>query len=201
MRPDRKLLLLSLPVVLIGGLVATIIGGFVIWRVAAHYFYPLELIAKAAPTQPIRFTHVTHAGQLGIDCTFCHRTVTEERTAGIPAVQQCMFCHAVIKGVEEDKASEIAKLQEYAANDEPIDWIRVHRLPDHVQFTHEVHIRRLPEVLGLGEDFQIQAVCSTCHGKIWEMEEVRQVRALKMGNCVDCHRANNAPTDCVICHY
>ncbi len=201
MRPDPKLLLLSLPVVLIGGLVATVIGGFVIWRVASHYFYPAETIAKSAPAQPIRFTHVTHAGQLGMDCTFCHRTVTQERMAGIPAVEQCMFCHSVVKGVEDAKAAEIVKLQEYAANDEPIDWIRVHRLPDHVQFTHEVHIRRLPEVLGLGEDFEIEAVCSTCHGKVWEMEEVRQVRALKMGDCVDCHRANNAPTDCAICHY
>lgn len=198
---NRKTLMLALPIMGIGAIIVLGIAGFFLWRVLSHFFYPVEAVAKSAPEQPINFSHVTHAQQLSIDCTFCHRTVTEEKAASVPAVQQCMFCHQQVTGTTDAQKTEIAKLRQFAENEEPINWVRVHRLPDHVQFVHSVHVQRLPQVLNLGEDYSIQAVCATCHGKVWEMKQVRQVRALKMGDCVDCHRQFNAPTDCVVCHY
>ena len=132
--------------------------------------------------------------------SFCHRTVSTDEAASIPAVQQCLFCHdfGKIDGslADNDAAeAEITKLRAafYGSDDgseapAAIDWARVHRLPDHVQFIHQPHI-----TAGLS--------CSTCHGNIAEMEVVKQVRDLKMRDCVNCHRELNAPTDCVTRHY
>lgn len=144
----------------------------------------------AAPDQPIDFPHDVHVEKVGIECAFCHRTADTSEAAGIPALQQCLFCH---KDLGDDDfilpdSSELTKLREFFLADEPIDWKRVHRLPDHVQFLHEAHIN-------------VGITCSTCHGDVGSMQKVEQVRDLKMGDCVDCHRANNAPTDCVACHY
>ena len=131
-----------------------------------------------------------HVQQVGLDCQFCHRTASTSEAAGIPAVEQCQFCHAPLRidGSGTGGRKESAEIQKVVNATEPIDWVRVHRLPDHVQFIHEPHIRA-------GFD------CSTCHGDVGSMERVRQVRNLKMRDCVDCHRANNAPTDCATCHY
>ena len=146
------------------------------------------------PEQPIAFPHTVHVNTAGLDCQFCHRTVATEEAAGIPAVAQCRFCHDFdrITGTNSASATaeeEIAKLiGELGGEPGPVDWVRVHRLPDHVQFVHAPHIQQ-----GLS--------CSTCHGDIASMEVVRQVRNLKMRDCVDCHRDNGAPTDCTTCHY
>ena len=150
------------------------------------------------PTQPIAFPHTVHVQQAGLDCQFCHRTVSTDEVAGIPAVEQCMFCHDFAridgsKSANPAAVEEIAKLRVYyhGENQEPpkpIDWVRVHRLPDHVQFIHQPHI-------------QAGFTCSTCHGDVAAMEKVQQIRNLKMRDCVDCHRENNAPTDCTTCHY
>ena len=132
-------------------------------------------------------------------CQFCHRTVSTDEAASIPAVQQCLFCHdfGKIDGSLSASATaegEIAKIRAafYGSDDgappAAVDWARVHRLPDHVQFVHSPHI-----TAGLS--------CSTCHGNVAEMEVVNQVRNLKMRDCVDCHRDLNAPTDCATCHY
>ena len=144
----------------------------------------------AAPDQPIDFPHDIHVEKVGIECAFCHRTVDTGKAAGIPAVAQCLFCH---KDLGQDQfilpeSAELLKLRGHFENLEPIRWERVHRLPDHVQFMHEAHINA-----GIN--------CSTCHGDVGGMEVVEQVRDLKMGDCVDCHRAKNAPTDCLTCHY
>ena len=151
-----------------------------------------------APTQRIAFPHTVHVQQAGIDCQFCHRTVSTEEAASIPAVQQCMFCHDFLridgsKSASATAQAEIAKLRTayYGAGGaapEPINWVRVHRLPDHVQFLHQPHI-------------QAGFACSTCHGDVAAMTKVQQVRNLKMRDCVDCHRDRNAPTDCTTCHY
>ena len=158
------------------------------------------------PTQPIAFPHTVHVQDAGLDCQFCHRTVSTEEAAGIPAVQQCLFCHDLgrIDGSSFDangnkvpgtESPEIAKIRNafYGNPDTgdgpaPIDWVRVHRMPDHVQFVHSPHI-------------QAGFSCSTCHGDVASMVKVKQVQDLKMNQCVDCHRQNNAPTDCATCHY
>lgn len=150
------------------------------------------------PEQPIGFTHLTHAGTLQIDCTFCHRNVTKGSNASIPPVQQCMFCHSVVTTGERPEAPvEIAKLREAFQNQQPIDWIRVHRVPDTVRFVHEAHVRGLS---ALNPGAPVVNLCATCHGNVTTMTKVKQVRPLKMGDCVACHRQNNAPTDCTTCH-
>ena len=146
------------------------------------------------PDQPIAFPHPTHVEDLGMDCTFCHRNVTEGAAATIPSAGLCLTCHQVVG----DDLPEIEKLREMVVeNERPIDWVRVHRVPDHVHFVHEAHIRFFSERDGIAET----AVCATCHGDVGSMEKVEQVRALKMGDCVNCHRDNGAPTDCTTCHY
>jgi hypothetical protein len=174
----------------------------------------------AGPEQPIHFPHDLHVSALQLDCTFCHRNVTKGANASIPAEQQCMFCHSVVTGQEGTRQmAELSKLREAFANDDPIDWVRVHRLPDHVRFIHEAHIRALsatPELQGQN----IRNVCAVCHGDIASTngrdKRVVQVRPLKMGDCVSCHRGVNsmgtqfhdpatgkplaAPTDCTTCH-
>ena len=160
-------------------------------------------LASEGPEQPIEFMHTVHVEQNDIDCVFCHRNVETGAEATIPAIEQCMMCHSVIngdnRGAEGEGESgirrvtnplhiaEIAKLQAHWENREPIDWVRVHVMPDHVRFVHAAHIKA-------GFD------CATCHGDVGSMERVKQVRSLNMGDCVACHRENNAPTDCTICH-
>ena len=194
--------------------------GFVL---RAWWSTPFEVLGfGGSPEQPVAFPHTVHAGTgvlvdhdgnpkldlegqemhgLGLDCTYCHRAVTEGPYASVPPVEFCVYCH---KTVGND-LPEVEKLLAAWNNSEPIRWERVHRLPDHVRFVHEAHIRYFSDpvnTLPSGEHAMFaSAVCSTCHGDIGSMEEVKQVRSLKMGDCVDCHRANDAPTDCTTCHY
>lgn len=174
------------------GLAAALAALFVVYFVITAWLDtpPAVLGFNQAPKQPIAFPHTVHVNVAGLDCQFCHRAVSTDEAATIPTVQQCMFCHATIDGTQHSPAAakEIQKLRAAWQNQTPIDWVRVHRLPDSVQFIHAPHIQR-----GI--------TCSTCHGDVASMTEVKQVRNLKMRDCVDCHRANNAPTDCTTCHY
>ncbi len=138
---------------------------------------------RPAPEQPIAFDHVRHAGELGIPCEFCHRGVEKQAAATIPSVEQCMFCHTV---VGRDNP-EVELLVAYWEQNEAIDWVRVHRVPDHVRFVHEAHI-----LAGLD--------CSTCHGQVATMTVVKQVENLNMGMCMGCHREKGASLDCATCH-
>ncbi len=168
-----------------------VIGGLVTLRIVGAYSWSVEKLFRRAPVQPIAFSHKTHAGTAGIDCTFCHRLVTTEEHASVPPLEQCMFCHAPINqpsfGLAKDNP-EIKKLVAAYQSGQPVDWVRVHKLPDHVQFTHMPHI-------------QAGFTCNTCHGNVAQMDRVRQVRSLRMGDCLGCHRANNARTDCFWCHH
>jgi len=153
---------------------------------------------------------------LGIDCLFCHRTANSDEAASIPSVQQCYACHQVVK----KDSPEIAKITYAFENNEPINWVRVHRLPDHVQFTHQAHIKFFSEQMNVAPS----QVCSVCHGDVKSMKVAEQVRNLKMRDCVDCHRSGflsylteesretvkqairegrmaAPPTDCWACHY
>ncbi|MGN6493933.1 MAG: c-type cytochrome [Agriterribacter sp.] len=150
------------------------------------------------PEQPIFYSHKVHAGINQISCLYCHNGAQEGKHANIPSVNVCMNCHMAIneytKGPELHKTdgsvvngtAEIKKLYEYAGWDEakqqytgkgkPIEWVRIHNLPDHVYFNHSQHV-----VVG-------QQQCQTCHGNITEMDEVHQFAELSMGWCVNCHR-------------
>ena len=150
-------------------------------RLLAEQHFPMS------PGQPIQFSHQVHVEQAGLDCAFCHRTANNGVTAGLPDVQQCMFCHVVVQGNVAGRA-EIERLQELWSNGQTIDWARVHRLPDHSRFPHDAHL-------------QAGVPCATCHGAVEQMGLANQVRSLNMADCVGCHQETSAPTDCVACHY
>jgi hypothetical protein len=178
------------------------------------------------PVQPIAFSHHLHAGELGIQCLYCHQGAETSRTAGIPAADTCMNCHRYVTAPlslmrKEDTAAqaanrspqlivsdELRKLFDALAVDDtmtpdprrqrPIAWVRVHDLPDFVYFNHSAHV-------------QIGVTCQYCHGPVETMQRVRQYSSLSMGWCVNCHRDTTlhgvngkraqASTDCVTCHY
>jgi hypothetical protein len=197
MRNTSLALKIAVPIVgLIFGILVLFVG-YVLLQ--SWWSTPPDILGFSdGPEQPIDFPHTVHVQKAGLDCQFCHRTVSTDEAAGIPAVQQCLFCHdfSRIDGSQSESPTaeeQIALLLSYGNPDpgqepQPINWVRVHRLPDHVQFVHSPHI-------------QAGLTCSTCHGDVAAMETVKQVRNLKMRDCVDCHRVNNAPTDCTTCHY
>jgi len=125
-----------------------------------------------APTQPIAYSHKLHAGQYQIDCNYCHTGVRKSRNANIPSANICMNCHSSIL----PDSPEIKKIKAAVDNDTPIEWIRIHNMPDLAYFSHAQHV----EVGGVE--------CQTCHGQIQEMDVVKQENLLTMGWCVDCHR-------------
>ena len=147
-----------------------------------------------APEQPIKFSHEVHAGINMIDCKYCHSGAEKGKTAVIPSINVCMNCHFNIQEMSpgtagyppEDYTPEIKKIYEFAGFDpenlvynkeaKPVEWIKIHNLPDHVYFNHSQHVN----VAGLE--------CQTCHGKIQEMKVVEQVENLGMGWCINCHR-------------
>lgn len=153
---------------------------------------PAEQSPREAADQPIAFFHSVHAGQNQIPCQYCHYTADRSPSAGIPSVQQCVGCHvpgsAVIPPEQAQLAfpqadrdsmwnAEATKLLGYWKEQRAIPWVRVHKLPEHVRFTHEAHVR-----VGLE--------CQTCHGPVEEMDRVYRYSSLQMGWCVDCHRGN-----------
>lgn len=135
-----------------------------------------------APKQPIAFSHKIHAGDLEIDCKYCHVGVTKGKSATIPSVNICMNCHNSIKEGQQTGTSQIKLITDAYANNEPIKWVRIHNLPDLAYFNHSQHV-----VVGGVE-------CQTCHGPIQEMEVVKQHSLLTMGWCIDCHRKTDIDT-------
>ena len=129
-----------------------------------------------APDQPIKFSHKVHVGENGIDCMYCHTTVEQGKSAGIPAANLCMNCHIIVREGTNSGKFEIAKVVEANETGEPIDWIRIHNLPDHVFFSHAVHV-------GSGK-----LDCAQCHGPVEDMDIMEQHSDLSMGWCVNCHR-------------
>ncbi|AWW00056.1 c-type cytochrome [Arcticibacterium luteifluviistationis] len=125
-----------------------------------------------APTQPIPFSHKLHAGDMEIDCSYCHTGVYKGKQAGIPSASICMNCHNTIK----QGSPEIQKIYTALETDQPIEWVRVHNLPDLAYFNHSQHTN----VAGLD--------CENCHGEVNTMEVVEQRHTLTMGWCIDCHR-------------
>lgn len=165
------------------------------WPAAILAALALPLMgAVAAPAQPFKFSHKVHAGDAHIGCTSCHAYAERGPTAGVPSMARCQGCH---KFVKEDKENpqldqELKALRKVLDEGKPVEWARVHRVPNHVYFTHQRH------VVGA------RLACKECHGEVEKMEVVRQVSPLTMGWCLACHQKpsnlNKAPTDCWACH-
>jgi len=124
-----------------------------------------------APAQPVQFSHAHHAGELGIDCRYCHTGVEHSSFAGVPPTETCMTCHSQLW----TNAEMLAPVRRSLAEDTPLHWVRVHRLPNYVYFDHSIHL-----ATGVG--------CSTCHGPVQQMQQIRQAAPLTMGWCLACHR-------------
>ncbi len=147
------------------------------------------------PTQPINYSHKLHAGQYEIDCNYCHTGVRKSRWANIPSANICMNCHADIKNVggQNGVSLEIQKIyaavdynpdtREYGTNTKPIQWVRIHNLPDLAYFNHSQHVD------------VAEVECQTCHGPVQEMDVVYQYSNLTMGWCVNCHRETNVNSE------
>lgn len=201
---------------------SAVIGALVILSIIAVLTYRIAHSSPAAgPVQPIAFSHKLHSGQYRMDCLYCHTGTDASPVAGIPAVEVCIGCHRVV----QTQRPEIEKLAGYASRNEPIPWVRVHHLPEFVQFNHSRHVRAGVE-------------CQECHGPVEEMDVIRQFSTLRMGWCLQCHTqpapaeslaaararaeaweqarearglyprvidvgyaATRAPTDCLACHY
>jgi mono/diheme cytochrome c family protein len=137
--------------------------------------YGIGMHQGYAPKQPIAFSHKLHAGEYQINCNYCHTGVYRGKGANVPSANICMNCHNVIKR----ESPEIQKVYNAILREEPIEWVRVHNLPDLAYFNHAQHTN----VGGLE--------CKNCHGEIEKMEVVEQRSSLTMGWCIDCHRKTN----------
>jgi hypothetical protein len=136
-----------------------------------YWFSPQHLNVGYQPTQPIPFSHATHVSKVGLDCRYCHSNVEKAAHSNIPTTETCMNCHKQVK----TDSPHIKKLTEYYNNNTPIEWVRVHMLPDYVYFNHSAHVN-------------VGVSCVQCHGKVNKMDIVYQSKSLSMSWCLECHR-------------
>jgi hypothetical protein len=200
-------------------LVSTSAAVALLASVAAANLYPYTDDELTGPEQPIAFSHQVHATTLGIDCLYCHTGADKSQHATVPAVSTCMGCHQFVKqGSTPGSAEEIAKIRSYwCAEGETgpscdkgtsIPWVRIHNLPEHVQFKHFRHVNA-------------GVACQTCHGPVEQMNRVwltpdtklrpssayLPAAKLEMGWCMDCHLQGQetgqqrASDDCAACHF
>jgi hypothetical protein len=132
---------------------------------------PYATRQNVTPRQPVPFSHEHHVGRLGIDCRYCHTGVETAAFAGLPPTRTCMTCHSQLFTA----APMLAPVRESLAQNKPLHWMRVNRVPDYVYFDHSIHVAK-----GVG--------CTTCHGAVGTMALMRQAEPLTMGWCLDCHR-------------
>ncbi|MFN8397224.1 MAG: cytochrome c3 family protein [Bacteroidia bacterium] len=163
----------------IGTLVVAVIGLTIITPIMRNVGHSQGYM----PEQPIWFSHKIHAGQFEIDCQYCHSGASKGKNAWIPAVSVCMNCHKGIQEGTQTGTKEIAKIYAAYDNNVPIEWVRVHSLPDLAYFNHQQHV-----VAGKVE-------CQECHGPIQEMDVVYQYNRLSMGWCINCHRTKEVQAD------
>ena len=141
------------------------------WVVYAVYWSPFSTRVRVPLDQPVPFSHEHHTSGLGIDCRYCHTSVETSAYAGIPATETCMTCHSQLW----TDAPMLAPVRESLATQTPLEWNRVHDLPDFVYFNHSIHVQK-----GIG--------CSTCHGRVDRMPLTWQDKTLYMKWCLECHR-------------
>jgi len=158
------------------------------------YTQPDRFVRGYQPAQPIPYSHQLHAGTLRMPCLYCHSGALKSRVAGIPTVDKCMNCHKVTRVDRPD----IKRLTAIYSSGEPLQWKRIHLLPDHVYFDHRPHVHA-----GI--------LCQTCHGEVQTMQVVYQNMSMRMGNCLGCHRnpqdalpadskIAKGPENCFACH-
>lgn len=163
--------------------IGLILGGGLLTFVVWYYFSPKNTDVGYAPVQPVPYSHKLHAGDLGIDCRYCHVNVERSPVATVPPSQVCMNCHTIIK----NKSEKLAPVRDSFASGMPVPWVRIHKIPDFAYFDHSRHVNR-------------NVGCVSCHGRIDQMERVRQEQPLSMSWCLDCHRDpahNLRPADAI----
>ncbi|RFC51312.1 MAG: Cytochrome c7/Class III cytochrome C family protein [Verrucomicrobia bacterium] len=138
---------------------------------ANYYMTPKYTRVGYAPVQPVPYSHALHAGQLGIDCRYCHSNIEKSGVANLPTAQTCMNCHNQVK----KDSPLLAVVRHSYETGEAVPWVKIHQVPDYAYFNHAIHVNR-----GVS--------CVECHGKINEMEVVAHAKPLSMGFCLDCHR-------------
>ena len=152
-------------------LLCLVVAGALVTAAVNEYATNKYLNVGYTPDQPVAFDHSFHAGVLGIDCRYCHTNVEKSPHSNVPATSTCWNCHSVIK----KDAPTTAAIRESMASGAPIQWVKVHKVPDYVYFPHSVHVSR-----GIS--------CVECHGRVDQMEVVGQQKSLNMSFCLDCHR-------------
>ncbi len=160
-------------------LLFVLLTGFLIF----YYNAPIYSFTTYSPEQPITYSHKLHAGELGIDCQFCHIFARRSEMAGVPSLSKCMGCHNNMS----IESTAITALLKHDEDQKPIEWVRIYDLPDHVWFSHKRHVKA-------------SIRCQQCHGSVETL--VRNARLIepRMGFCLDCHQKRGAPTDCWTCH-
>jgi hypothetical protein len=133
-----------------------------------------------SPVQPIKFPHPKHVKGLGMNCLYCHYTANKSMDPGLPAMSTCMGCHLSTYALA--KKPEMVKLAEYWNKQQPIPWVRIHKLPEYVHFPHMRHVNA-------------GVTCQTCHGQVQEMYQVYQYASLNMGWCLNCHVNGYSPAE------
>ena len=166
--------------------------GFVVFIAVMKFTFDslmgIGVTTNYQPEQPIAFSHKIHAGDNGIDCNYCHSSARTSKTSGIPSANVCMNCHANITTGTNTGTTEIQKIYDAIGYDpetrtyiegyeqQPIQWVRIHNLPDLAYFNHSQHV-----TVGKLE-------CQECHGPVQEMDVVKQESLMTMGWCINCHR-------------
>jgi hypothetical protein len=147
------------------------VGGIVVILLVWYYFSPEFYEVGYQPEQPVPYSHALHAGELGMDCRYCHNHVEQSPHSNIPPTQTCMNCHNQIK----PESVALLPVRESWASSEPVEWVQVNHLPDYAHFPHNAHV-----AVGVG--------CESCHGRVDQMEVVWQASPMSMGWCLECHR-------------
>ena len=147
------------------------IAAGLLWLIAQIHRSPWITDAQVAREQPIQFSHERHVGGNGIDCRYCHTSVEDSPFAGIPPTKTCLNCHGEIFA----NSPFLEPVRTSFETNRPLEWTRVHDLPDFVHFDHSIHVSK-----GMG--------CTTCHGPIDRMALTWQEQSLQMEWCLDCHR-------------
>jgi hypothetical protein len=157
------------PVLLIIGAFAT----FVVW----YWFSPKHTDVGYQPEQPVPYSHKLHAGDLGIDCRYCHTYAEKGPAAGVPPTQTCMNCHSQVK----TNSPKLKPVRDSWESGDPVKWVRIHKIPDYAYFDHSAHLNIAGGKAAVG--------CVECHGRVDQMVVVQQVEPLSMGWCLECHRS------------
>lgn len=154
-------------------LIPPLLGGGLLYVIVLVWYggSPLTTDVGYEPVQPVPFSHELHAGDMGIDCRYCHTAVETSAHATVPTTETCMNCHQRVRA----KSPNLAAVRESWTSGMPVKWVKVHDLPDFAYFNHSAHVTR-----GVS--------CVSCHGRVDTMARVAQVEKLSMGWCLDCHR-------------